>query len=633
MPTAPKSQSPKRSGTGAPKAKGAVRAKSGCYTCRIRRKKCDEKRVNELGHCETCVRLRVQCLGFGAKRPEWLRENNNVAGMRTKIKDFLAAQGLIKGHSGSGPRGAEHQPFLRLDEDSTPSSSQSPPTPTLSLSPSEAPRPLQHESAIREHPWIEVDRYNMHNPLRSDSPFARPPHSSHDMAIFPPSYNSSNSLVTWPPSRSPPLGSPALQSSFSATYHVALPEDLYYDSFEEDIGMPFCLYPPPKAGGASDELVTYYVGKVLNVQYLLTDSMHIRNIILPSVLNHGASREAARLLASVHVQRSTYGPNSVALQDKDMVERYEDLRQVLKKSRFTEDDALAAFSIISSFLFDGGVGEWQAWLNVSYDYAKSAFSNGDPRDTLETCAETTRFIIKAAIWFDVLAAITTQEAPRLLEYIRRLFSPLESGVYGPPSQELSMMSVMGCENTVVWVLAEASALSAWKREQLLRGRLSVPDLVERAQQLDSQLDAAPPFTYGQREAEREAERVQSANIFRGATRVYLRSIVSGNYPYVREIAEAVDDTMVLLCVPKMPSTVVRSTVFAFFVCGALTDDARYRKEIADKLSLDANDPTSTVGNSSSIKMLLQSIWSERSKNKALPVEWREVLLRSKMLLV
>jgi len=85
MPAAPKS--PKRAG--APKGKGAVRAKSGCYTCRyvspsvlvlvftnphtrIRRKKCDEK-PNADNHCETCVRLRLECLGFGTKRPEWLR--------------------------------------------------------------------------------------------------------------------------------------------------------------------------------------------------------------------------------------------------------------------------------------------------------------------------------------------------------------------------------------------------------------------------------------------------------------------------------------------------------------------------------------------------------------------------------
>ncbi|KAG1754103.1 hypothetical protein EDD22DRAFT_913793 [Suillus occidentalis] len=72
MPVAPKSPTTQARRTGAPKAKGAVRAKSGCYTCRIRRKKCDEQ-PNTDGSCQTCVRLRLQCLGFGAKRPEWLR--------------------------------------------------------------------------------------------------------------------------------------------------------------------------------------------------------------------------------------------------------------------------------------------------------------------------------------------------------------------------------------------------------------------------------------------------------------------------------------------------------------------------------------------------------------------------------
>lgn len=187
-----RSQQPQKK-PGAPKPKGAVRAKSGCYTCRIRRKvrarrlgrhilscpfsaehthpppphrrsshprtrptlsssnriadhllsylqKCDEQPNGE-GACQTCVRLRLQCLGFGAKRPDWMRvsvfppcgplflfilsmtrvlrvlfppsslqENNSVTELREKIKTFLASQGMIKGHSGSGPRSNESDP-------------------------------------------------------------------------------------------------------------------------------------------------------------------------------------------------------------------------------------------------------------------------------------------------------------------------------------------------------------------------------------------------------------------------------------------------------------------------------------------------------------------------------------------
>ncbi|OBZ72508.1 hypothetical protein A0H81_07620 [Grifola frondosa] len=79
---------------GAPKPKGAVRAKSGCYTCRIRRK-----------------------------------ENNSVTELREKIKGFLASQGMIKGHSGSGPRTTEQDPQVLILVDHLRASPSSPPTP------------------------------------------------------------------------------------------------------------------------------------------------------------------------------------------------------------------------------------------------------------------------------------------------------------------------------------------------------------------------------------------------------------------------------------------------------------------------------------------------------------------------
>ncbi|KAG6867267.1 hypothetical protein C0993_005098 [Termitomyces sp. T159_Od127] len=113
--------------------RGVPRAKSGCYTCRIRRKvrisrspwapphpapqKCDEQ-PDEQGRCATCVRLRLECLGFGAKRPEWLRlivpnatpkESRTVAEIREKIKVFLASQGMVKGYSGTPHQGFSFQ--------------------------------------------------------------------------------------------------------------------------------------------------------------------------------------------------------------------------------------------------------------------------------------------------------------------------------------------------------------------------------------------------------------------------------------------------------------------------------------------------------------------------------------------
>jgi len=149
-PAPPKQLQAKKAG--APKAKGAVRAKSGCYTCRIRRKKCDE-RPNAEGRCETCIRLRLQCLGFGQKRPEWLKENNNVTMFREKIKDFLAAQGMIKGHSGSGTRANDQEGMLVLITDHGRSDTSSPHSPALSIDSSDDRRRNGHTiSSLRHDP-------------------------------------------------------------------------------------------------------------------------------------------------------------------------------------------------------------------------------------------------------------------------------------------------------------------------------------------------------------------------------------------------------------------------------------------------------------------------------------------------
>ena len=49
-----------------------TRLRTGCWTCRIRKKRCDET-ANDDGICGECDRLAIKCLGWGEKRPEWCR--------------------------------------------------------------------------------------------------------------------------------------------------------------------------------------------------------------------------------------------------------------------------------------------------------------------------------------------------------------------------------------------------------------------------------------------------------------------------------------------------------------------------------------------------------------------------------
>ena len=60
------------------------RSTTGCWTCRVRRKKCDER----IGECMTCLSLHLDCAGYGA-RPFWMdggtREKEKAQEIKTKV--------------------------------------------------------------------------------------------------------------------------------------------------------------------------------------------------------------------------------------------------------------------------------------------------------------------------------------------------------------------------------------------------------------------------------------------------------------------------------------------------------------------------------------------------------------------
>jgi len=107
---------------------------------------------------------------FGAKRPDWLRETSRVSAIRNKIKAHLAAQGMIKGHSGSGSRSVIQEDYLRLSEyrdsdNAYPSGSSS----------SESPHRELSEESDRGYPFTPAAPINQY-PMHVHSPEFNYPH-------------------------------------------------------------------------------------------------------------------------------------------------------------------------------------------------------------------------------------------------------------------------------------------------------------------------------------------------------------------------------------------------------------------------------------------------------------------------
>ncbi|KAF5359684.1 hypothetical protein D9756_003089 [Leucocoprinus leucothites] len=770
MPPAPKSPqsaalpsaASKRSG--APKAKGAVRAKSGCYTCRIRRKKCDEQ-PNDQGHCSTCVRLRLECLGFGAKRPDWLRENRNVLQLRDKIKSFLASQGMIKGHSGSGARSSEQPTILRLtlNDDNSPyhsGSSSSPPSRSQTLSNEDyVPQPRHHhqtsnargnwappamEQSYRHsnghyathgsdyhrstspqsidfpptipsppphslvQPLRNTHRHNRHHPYRNGH-YQRPnPVPVHhlpnwtpskasglspsynwgdnemagmmDMAFFTQDgqFNSAQTALSWSePNDSAYVGATdaygMLQGAQGTTQFI-------FD-IPMNVNSPFRLH---------DVISFYqrYTTEVVTVQYLLGTKV-IRDYIANTITSEELTSEqqAAALLSRVHFLRFSRPPEQLVLQsDTNVRLQLFEVENLLNQSASSpkSEDAMAALHLISVILFDGGYsGKWREYLTFAANYVKgkmrgmTKFNNGI--EELRKLDDKDAFIVKTAIWFDVLASVTTNEPPFLMDIVRSLFKPNQSGLTelsniaaaaavlggdytrslsnGSASPEsshaglsgddkTSMMSPMGCENRVLWALAEISSLATWKRQQKERGKLSVTDLVLQSKEIEKELEMKPTLVkiasdFPDFPNTISYSRYLASNIFRASALLYLHAVVNGGYPNVPQIHLAVEEVMRWIRrIPPKPSkpedkeihrTVIRSTVFAFYITGALTDNEKYRKTIRDYLMEEAG---AVMGNCKVTMEILIQIWSERDRARGGhhhqcrdEVMWREKLMR------
>src|SRR6201747_2843254 len=63
---------------------GPLRSKQGCFTCRLRKKKCDEGRP----HCSTCESLSITCYGFGP-RPDWMDRGEKQRAIANGIKQIV----------------------------------------------------------------------------------------------------------------------------------------------------------------------------------------------------------------------------------------------------------------------------------------------------------------------------------------------------------------------------------------------------------------------------------------------------------------------------------------------------------------------------------------------------------------
>ncbi|PSS36747.1 hypothetical protein PHLCEN_2v1378 [Hermanssonia centrifuga] len=623
--------------------------------------KCDEERV-ENDSCRTCRRLGIQCLGWGPRRPDWMRDKEKVAEYKAEIKAQLTRAGLIRG-----------QPRAIYNALANPSSTvTSATTSTTSILPRRSSSDRFPQSAVAgpgpSTTGLRRSRTNEYNvyPTR----YASSPH-----------FQQSTNLISGIPGLgaggatsdiSIPSPFVVANSSFNhgsnayTTTEIQSISNTSYPTFPTGAEIPQTLSPSglyvPELPLADQECIPYYFAHVRKLQFVfaghsLTDTLYR----IASTDPQGALSYALRALASLHstTTRVAHGLEAPSSPGHTVHKHYYDRATYILSNvktlggHYTEFHAIAAVYLISYHILSGNGGAaWAALLEVAYDWfaLTGIHEEQNPKLMLVNMNAPQKLAAKATMWIDILSGVTFLRPPRFLSVYRRLFGGGGAGYWSTSNNDqldLRMDKLTGCPDEALLAIAETAALAHWKASESRQGSLSMRDLIRRGDQIEQVLRQRPARNYAESPTSEtvpvmpsgmtaaagmfddttgpdETTRRTVAEIYRETAMLYLHTVLSDSHPGVPEINKSVN-TLLDLIQQLGPSQFDRAVIFPLGLTGCMTADPFYRLMIKDRCNLHPLDFYCN-GHIAQIQQLMEYVWTTRdSQRGSVPVDWRECL--------
>ncbi|KIM40022.1 hypothetical protein M413DRAFT_446911 [Hebeloma cylindrosporum] len=600
--------------------------KGGCWTCRVRRKKCDEQREGD--SCKTCKRLMIKCLGWGPKRPDWMRDKKNVDAYKASIKAQLSKAGLIRGQ----PR---HNPMQGPAQRNMPSSTQRAPTPSTRTNQNPPVGHNGHRQSF-ESPF----------PPLVETPFPQN-HNDHLLPAMPGASNSSFDIsrgYEFDPTTN--FHFPHTLSSAEPFLHTLGPDSLVDQGFGLIHPSPsndhlsftdpslITSFHSPGQTNVHQELVMHYFDNVRKVQPFFAGEVQT-DITYSAVVEEprGAVTLAVCALADLHLKqmRISQGlevPNHSSENSSMAYLQNEALLQLENNKNthggWTDNDANAALHLVSLSQLSGGNSDWDTPFNILCQWLlqMNLHHAENPWLAFLNLTPSAQHYVKATLWLDVFSSISVLRVPKFFPLWQKLLGEQQQGNYwvngneiDMPPQRLRMDALTGCPDEAMLAIAEVSSLAQWKASQLRNNCLSYPELIRRGTAIEQQLRRASPSdvqqsrlhsTAGVTQQSTDEERSLIARIFRETANLYLHTVLSNSTPGVPEINSSVD-SIVRLFSQLPPSETDRSLVFPICLASCMTNDSTRKDFFKNRLrSLNEN-----YGNLLQVRRLMEATWQKR----------------------
>ncbi|KAK3309873.1 fungal-specific transcription factor domain-containing protein [Chaetomium strumarium] len=615
-----------------------IRSSGGCWTCRLRRKKCDEERPL----CKGCLALEIDCL-YSEEKPDWMdggeKQKQRAEWLKKEVKRKAAHRRELRFLQGLEVR-LESLDASLTDDSDTPAPKNLVNTVPVSarLSDSSTPRhgTLDTTPNSASHGATPPSDTSVSVPSPDDGRSGRLPSPSLDLRPTLSQEEEAHSAMMYLDYVFPFLF-PYYRPSFAdvgrgwllvlltknkALFHSALSLAGYFYG----IVLGHIQDAPRACHDHNAEVLHERQG--LALQWL---QLEMQDIITRGV--KGNLREANRVMASI-IQLMTCDvaiakPGNWVMHLSAATELF---NEIMKHHAATPHGTICFMAVLLQL----GSRPF-SWTPKSHPW-------GSDQATL-------RFFTAQLLFFDTLASTALQQPPRLQQWHQYLLTTLdddeETRRHWPDSEKeqtlphINLQEFLGVENWVIASIAEIATLDHWKKEMKRAGSLSFTQLLTRAapiaQRLRTCLQALEETTRTGQGGPASVDGPQhllqyfagsfspqlmhgvtlNTRIWAQAALTYLSLVLSGWQPSCPEIQHSVAKTIDML--QSLPSPdCLRTLVWPFTVTGCLA--SRCQEQIFRDM-VDGMGPLKVFGTIREGFAIMCRVWENRAEIDEHPDQW------------
>ncbi|KAK5173476.1 DNA-binding transcriptional regulator ume6 [Saxophila tyrrhenica] len=626
-------------------AKMHRRSRSGCFTCRLRRKKCEEGRPS----CKACRHLGLVC---DYKRPMWWSSGDQRRQQKEHIKQIIKRTQLSK-KSAQTPSQPSHQ-----HQTTPPSLCHSVPTSADyypdSLPQTRAPSvgsPYSGGGYDYAHispdgyfsmppppqPMVHHPQYPMFSPYEIDIKTERQIFVN-DVPTRRDSTISTFSTFQPPPAQDGMPAYPAdswVQQEYHDTIHETFneePVDFNFFEFPHD-----SLSPNHEAVINVEEcdqyLLNHFFDKVLKLIFPILDANQHgsarADVILPALESNTAYLHCCLSIAAAHM-KATQSLDSEQL-EKDIVRhRYVVISELCAALSQDTNHAGILEATLGMIFFECSVGRPDDALpEIPWHQHFQAVTNLVQKLDLPTTvlglagsAQKPPFNMALTSWIDILGSTMLGRSPAFSDMYRDLnMSHGSAGLY----------ELMGCDDKVMFLISEVACLDVQKNDGLNEIMLCkyVEVLAREIRQLEVASNTVTTCFSGTGAIRPKQLATNITAIFRVAARIHLCSLVPGYYFSQPSTCHLISEFSTLMdFIPAGPEGFDRSLVWPLLVAGANSTAVSPFRSMFEARCHSLGD-AANFGSFGRIRELLKDIWQQNdaisARGECQGVHWRDVM--------